>query len=217
MCFGPSLAAILPDFPTSDWNDGLVDKHPATGEPYFARAVRTSFPGVKNTWHSVFVDYMDLEEKEKLRGGVYEVKCAQFKENIVAKFARFHWEIGYMEGETCAYQLIEGSGIGPRFLGHLTEDGRVIGFLIERIANARHAGPGELEICRRTLGRLHALGLKHGDVNRFNFLVRDEEAILIDFDTTRKCDDSDLLAEELQALEEALATKSARGGGGRLC
>ncbi|KAJ5462998.1 hypothetical protein N7475_007942 [Penicillium sp. IBT 31633x] len=217
MCFGPSLASILPDLPTGEWNDGLVDKHPETGEPYFVRATRTTFSGVGNIWHSVFLDCMDLEEVRKLRGGIYEVKCAQFEGITVAKFARFYWEIGYMEGETCAYQLIEGSGIGPRFLGHLTEDGRVIGFLMECITNARHAGPQDLEICQRTLSRLHALGLKHGDVNRFNFLVRGEEAILIDFDTIRKCDDTSLLAEELQKLQEALEAKSTRGGGGRLC
>lgn len=61
------------------------------------------------------------------------------------------------------------------------------------------------------------LGIKHGDVNRFNFLIRDSRAILIDFDTTRKCDDSDLLAEELRNLQEALESSSMKGGGGYLC
>ncbi|KXG49869.1 uncharacterized protein PGRI_058370 [Penicillium griseofulvum] len=217
MCFGPSLASILPDLPTGDWNDGLVTKHPETGEPYFARAARTSFPGVTNTWHNTFVDYLDLREARRLRTGVYEVKCPQFEELVVVKFARFDWEIGYMEGETAAYKLIEGYEIGPRFLGHLTEDGRVIGFLVERIANARHAGLRNLDICQQTLTRLHALGIKHGDVNRFNFMIRDSRAILIDFDTARKCNDSKLLAEEIQNLLEALKSSSDKGGGGYLC
>lgn len=38
-----------------------------------------------------------------------------------------------------------------RFLGHLTEDGRVIEFPMERVQNARHAGPPDLETCRETL------------------------------------------------------------------
>lgn len=139
------------------------------------------------------------------------------EELVVVKFARFDWEIRYMEGETAGYQSIEGCEIGPRFLGHLTEDGRVIGFLMERIANARHAGPQDLDICQRTLARLHALGIKHGDVNRFNFLIRDSRAILIDFDTTRKCDDSNLIAEELRSLQEVLESSSEKGGGGYLC
>ncbi|KAJ6185752.1 hypothetical protein N7519_007053 [Penicillium mononematosum] len=195
MCFGPSLATILPDLPTGNWNDGLVAKHPETGKPYFARAARTS----------------------RLRTGVYEVKCPQFEELVVVKFARFDWEIRYMEGETAAYRLIEGYDIGPRFLGHLTEDGRVIGFVMERIANARHAGPQDLDICQQTLARLHALGIRHGDVNRFNFLIRDEKAILFDFDTARKCDDPKLLAEELRNLQEGLESSSDKGGGGYLC
>lgn len=217
MCFGPSLASILPDLPAGNWNDGLVTKHPETGEPNFARATRTSFPGVENTWHNTFLDYMDLGESRRLRTGVYEAKCPQFEELVVVKFARFDWEIGYMEGETAACRLIEGCDIGPRFLAHLTEDGRVIGFLMERIANARHAGPQDLNICQQTLTRLHALGIKHGDINRFNFLIRDSKAILIDFDTARKCDDSKLLAEELHNLKEALESSSGKGGGGYLC
>jgi predicted Ser/Thr protein kinase len=194
-----------------------VTKQSETGEPYFARATRTSFPGVKNTWHNTFVDYLDLGEARRLRTGVYEVKCPQFEEHVVVKFARFDWEIGYIEGEMAGYQLIEGYEIGPRFLGHLTEDGRVIGFLMKRIANARHAGPQDLDICQQTLTRLHDLGIKHGDVNRFNFMIRDSRAILIDFDTARKCDDSMLLAEETQNLLEALEFSSDKGGGGYLC
>ena len=50
-------------------------------------------------------------------------------------FARFDWEIQYIENETTRIN----HDVGPRFLGHLTEDGRAIGFLMERITNARHA------------------------------------------------------------------------------
>jgi tRNA A-37 threonylcarbamoyl transferase component Bud32 len=88
---------------------------------------------------------------------------------------------------------------------------------MERIANVRHAGPQDLDICQQTLARLHALGIRHGDVNRFNFLIRDERAVLFDFDTARKCDDSKLLAGELRNLQEALESSSDKGGGGYLC
>lgn len=65
---------------------------------------------------------------EKLRTGVYEVTCPRFDTFVVAKFARFEWEIQYLENETVAYEWIDGRKIGPRFLGHLTEGDRVIGF-----------------------------------------------------------------------------------------
>lgn len=73
---------------------------------------------------------MDLRIGEKLRTGVYEVTGPMFEGVVVAKFARFEWEIGYMENEARAYQWLRDSGIGPRFLGHLVEHGRVIGFLM---------------------------------------------------------------------------------------
>lgn len=219
MCFGPSLASLLPRLPTGDWNDGLVARDEKDSQPCFTRACRTAFPGVKNTWHGTYVDCRDIVVGEKLRTGIYEVKGHMFGPGdavVVAKFARFDWEIQYIENETTAYQWIDGHNIGPRFLGHLTKDARVIGFLMERITNARHADPQDLEPCQQTLSRLHCLGIRHGDINRFNFLVRSSGAVLIDFDSARKCDDQDALLEELERLPGRLQDRSNRGGGGLL-
>lgn len=99
-----------------------------------------------------------------------------------------------------------------RFLGYLTEDGRVIGFVMERIFNARHAGPEDLESCHQTLSQLHRLGVLHGDTNRFNFLIRGSRAILIDFDRARKCGDQDALLKEFENLPGRLQDPSMRGG-----
>ena len=158
---------------------------------------------------------MELSIGRKLRTGVYEVRCLLFDDIVVAKFARFPWEIGYIENETEAYQWIDGHGVGPGFLGHLTEDdGRVIGFLMEYITDARHAGPEDVGMCREVLSRLHDLGIRHGDTNRFNFLVRGSKATLIDFDTARKCDDRDVLCREMSDVIVGLGDLSGRGGGG---
>jgi predicted Ser/Thr protein kinase len=121
-----------------------------------------------------------------------------------------------MENETTAYQWIDDYDIGPRFLGHLTEEGRAIGFLMERIPAERHAGPQDLESCQEALSRLHDLGIRHGDINRFNFLICQSKAVLIDFDTAQKCDNRDLLLEELEDLSLRLNDPSNRGGGGIL-
>jgi hypothetical protein len=65
--------------------------------------------------------------------------------------------------------------MAPRFLVHVTDnDTRVIGFLLERIANAREAGPADLEKCKDTLSRLRALGIAYGGpLKRYSFLVCD--------------------------------------------
>lgn len=215
MCFGPSLVSILPKFPPGDWNDGLVAKD-ANDQPHFARVGLTSFPGVQNTWHGTYVDYLDLSIGRKLRTGIYEAESSLFEDTVAVKFARFPWEIQYMENETTAYQWISGHDIGPQFFGHLTENGRVIGFLMERIAGARHAGAEDTGICGEVLSRLHDLGVRHGDTNRFNFLIRGSKATLIDFDTARKCDDPHLLLREFENLSISLQDLSSRGGGGLL-
>ncbi|KAJ5731357.1 uncharacterized protein N7483_005865 [Penicillium malachiteum] len=161
MCFGPSLASLLPVLPPGDWNDGLVSKN-KEGQPYFASMKMTQFPGIPNIWHKNFIDYSELSIGEKLRTGIYEVEYKSQIPNrtIVAKFARFPWEIQYLENETKAYQWISGLNIGPGFIGHLTENGRVIGFLMERIFNARHAtcGAQDLEACKEhTMARAAVL------------------------------------------------------------
>jgi tRNA A-37 threonylcarbamoyl transferase component Bud32 len=87
---------------------------------------------------------------------------------------------------------------------------------MERIKDARHAGPQDLESCRKALSRLHCLGIHHGDTNRFNFLIRGSQAVLIDFDSARKCGDPDALQKELEHLPNSLEDLSRRGGGGLL-
>jgi hypothetical protein len=47
---------------------------------------------------------------------------------MIAKIARFEWEMPRIEQETRAYQLLEDSGLAPRFLAHVHENGRIMGF-----------------------------------------------------------------------------------------
>lgn len=102
----------------------------------------------------------------------------------------------------------------PGFLGHLTEgkDGRVVGFVVEWIEDARSAGPGDFESCREALGRLHELGMKLGDINKHNFLVREGcDVVLIDFETAKKCSAQEL-KDEMNNLKQSLEDPCFRGG-----
>lgn len=118
-----------------------------------------------------------------------------------------------MESRTTAYQLISGHNTGPRFLGHLIENGRVIGLLLERISDARHADTQDIEMCGEVLSRLHDLGVRHGETNGFNFLIQNSKGTLIDFDTAQKFDDRELLQQELENLTICFKDSSGRGGG----
>lgn len=88
----------------------------------------------------------------------------------------------FFEVETTAYEWIMGKGIGPRFLSHSTETGRVFGFVIENVDGARTAEPQDLAACQRILAKLHALEIKHGNINKHNFLIKNGKAVLMDIE-----------------------------------
>ncbi|KAH8602288.1 hypothetical protein B0O99DRAFT_606179 [Bisporella sp. PMI_857] len=150
--------------------------------------------------------------KQKLRSNVYEVTCDRFSSTIVAKFARFPWEVPRLEKETTVYEWIASHQIGPDFLGHLTEEGRVIGFLMACISDCRHATTEDFHLCHLTLSKLHQLGIKHGDINKHNFLIHGGKATLIDFDSASRTAGVDELEAELSDLLNQLRDTSGRGG-----
>lgn len=66
------------------------------------------------------------------------------------------WIYGVIQ-ETMVYAQIEGHGIGPKFLAHVTENGeRVYGYMLERVP-ARHATIDDLQACKAVLAKLHSL------------------------------------------------------------
>ncbi|KAM5354003.1 hypothetical protein ACJ41O_000653 [Fusarium nematophilum] len=215
--YGPVLLGKLPVFPPGDWNEGRVRRDEATGKPCFCETRRSSLPGIGNIWHGTMIDHLELHQVERVRQTLHRVTHPSFDRPVLAKFAQFPWEIPYFAAETTSYEWIHGRGIGPAFLGHIHENGRVIGFLLEEVPGARTAEPGDLAACQRSLQKLHELGILHGDINKHNFLIRGDgggEAVLIDFETAQKCTDQSLLDAEYTHIEESLADTSGRGGVG---
>ncbi|KAI0407767.1 hypothetical protein F4802DRAFT_551197 [Xylaria palmicola] len=123
------------------------------------------------------------------------------------------WLPGHAHGianESHIYSIIQARdpGLAPRFLAHITDNGtRVIGFLLERIAGAREAGPADLEQCKDTLSRLHALGIAYGrPLRKHSFLVCGGDAVLLQrFGGSFKTTDKEVLGCEIEGLEQALA------------
>ncbi|KAF6822194.1 alpha-galactosidase A [Colletotrichum plurivorum] len=209
---------ILPplDFYSTSWKSASIVRTTNTQELEAALSSE-NLPAVKSIWHPRLVDCFDIERTEFLTLLAQECKWVATDEQpqvMVAKMARFGWEVPYIEAETRMYQVLEGKGIAPGFLGHVHEEGRVMGILLEKVPDGRLAGPGDLERCQAALGRLHALVYLHGDCNKYNFLVRPGgDAVLVDFDKTRKCGDRGLLEAEMASLPAQLAEKTGRGGG----
>ncbi|KAI8628419.1 hypothetical protein F5Y19DRAFT_138077 [Xylariaceae sp. FL1651] len=148
-----------------------------------------------------------------MRQNIRLVTCPLFGHPVVYKFAEFPWQTSMIEMGTTAYSWINGHAIAPQFLGHVTEAGRVIGFLLEYIPG-HTAEVEDLEKCQRSLKSLHALGIKHCDVNKHNFLIRGGkgEAGLIDFEATVRCQDEKEPLEEFEGLREQLEQSDGKGG-----
>jgi serine/threonine protein kinase len=174
--FAPAVLARLPQFPPGDWNTGHVglDSTYGSDEPIFISTEKADLPGVKTIWHPTSIDCLQPRKLARLRQNIHIVSHPLFSDPVVIKFTEFPWQTPYFESETAAYQWIDGCDIGPRFLGHLTEEGRVFGFVLEYIDNARAVGPADLDACQGVLKRLHALGIKHGDINKHNFMMRED-------------------------------------------
>ena len=212
ICFTPTLIESLPSLPAGDWNLCHISKSPAPGSAIVAAVTRTCLPRIHKLWHPVQIEYLDLKVGRKLRSNVYEAEIPDPKSSIVIKFTRFSWEIDYLDAEMSTHQWIDGHHIASKFLGHLMEHGRAIGFLMEKIVDCRYARVGDLTLCQNMLSKLHRLGIKHGDTNKYNFLIHDGEATLIDFDHAQRCPDDQILAEESGRLLEELQDTSSRGG-----
>ncbi|KAG5768256.1 hypothetical protein H9Q72_004160 [Fusarium xylarioides] len=216
--FEPTLLGeLLPSFPTGDWNQGFVARNPEAGKATFVRTETVQLAGIKNCWHPVKLNELEFTRQERVRRRVHvsihpEVEGGK---PVLIKLAAWPWEIPSIEVETAAYQWISGSEIGPKFLGYLTEgkDGRVVGFVAEWVEGARAAGPADIDDCKKALGRLHELGIKLGDINKNNFLVRDGyDVVLVDFGMAKR-DCSPLeLEDEMSTLKSSLEETSFRGG-----
>lgn len=214
--FAPDLLQTIPEFPSGEWTEGHIAKNKDTGTPFFSSTSTNKLPAVQTIWHHTVIDYLELQEVDRLRQGVHNVTHPSFDKPVIFKFAVFPWQTPYLEAETRAYSWIHGKGIGPQFLGHVTEGARVIGFLVECIEGAT-ANFEDVDACRTALEQLHSAGIKHGDINKHNFLVKDGKATIVDFESAEKVGsaehgDEDRLRLEFEGLEASLQDQSHRGG-----
>ncbi|KAK4108643.1 alpha-galactosidase A [Canariomyces notabilis] len=215
----------LSDLPyDQEWTVAYISRDKLSGDLKSLLMTRP-LAGVECQWHHASIDCLQLQSTKQLTPTVFEAVLLHSNASImppspettvIAKIARFEWEVPRIKQETRAYQLLEGHGLAPRFLGHVHENGRVMGFLLEKI-EGRSASLADLDMCEAALGKLHALGLIHGDVNRYNFLVTEEGVKLLDFEHFQENACPDVMVRELESLPAELADESGRGGGFIFC
>ncbi|KFH42040.1 Ankyrin-like protein [Hapsidospora chrysogenum ATCC 11550] len=213
----------LPPLPYDDdaWTVARVSRSSSTESQELVYSLEhRPLPGVRDVWHHERVDCLSLDRVRLLAMSVFECTRKDYYQplapgtTLIAKIARFDWEIPRIERETRVYHLLQDTGIAPRFLGHIHEGGRVIGFLLEKF-DGHPAGIEHLPSCEHVLGRLHRLGLLHGDINRHNFIVSSEGGWtkMIDFEKCQETQDEELLNGEMLRLPTELEDTSGRGAG----
>lgn len=103
----PNITTLLePLLPPGAWNYGYLTKHPKTGLPGFVEVAEKRSRSVSSVWHPITIDHLDLVLGESLKPGVYDATCSQLDTPVVAEFACWEWEIGFLDDECTAYQWL---------------------------------------------------------------------------------------------------------------
>jgi hypothetical protein len=223
MCRPYLLIPRLPKFPEGPWSRIKITRTcDATGQGTIAlSATNEPLPEIQDTWHHNRVDVLSLEQIKDLKSNVHEVLYNG--KPAISKIAAFEWDVPRLERETWAYSILDehqrltGDQISPKVLGHLTECGRIIGLLLER-QEGRFASIEDLPDCEATVRKLHEIGLIHGDVNRYNFIVNKEQGgvTMVDFEHATAVFSEEDAEKEIQSLESELNEDTGRGGPPRL-
>ncbi|KAH6688940.1 alpha-galactosidase A [Plectosphaerella plurivora] len=217
MCRPYLLIPSLPDLPDSSWTSATIVRG-TDGAPLVTTISTDPLPEIKTVWHERRIDVLSLERTKRLRSWTHEVLYQGG--TAVAKIACFAWDVRRIERETEAYRKLmqhrrqhpEEPPMAPEFLGHLTENGRVMGFLLQKI----DGGPAcidHLPDCEALVRRVHRLGMVHGDLNRYNFVInraRTGCVRLVDFEHFKDFDEDSAMTE-LASLTAELVEDTGRG------
>jgi hypothetical protein len=222
MCRLYLLIPTLPELPDTDWITMHISRDSTNGQ-LISTVSNDPLPAVQCLWHPDKHDVLTLQRVKYLKTNVDEVLFQG--RPAIAKIARWPWEIPRLENETRAYSIIarhqqqcaeEEPPVAPSFLGHLTENGHVMGILLEKL-EGRFASVEDLGSCKEVVRKLYGMGLIHGDVNRYNFIVYEVTGLvrMIDFEHVEDFEE-ETMRVELRALEDELVETSGRGGPARV-
>ncbi|KAI1424487.1 hypothetical protein F5Y12DRAFT_446639 [Xylaria sp. FL1777] len=189
--FKDSSHLVFPPFPMGPWNVGQI-RRLENGEVRFTKTLEMPLEGIRNAWHPTEIDFSDFVLISQLNGGtdgrLWEAQHPHFNEETVfVKIAPWDcdWSKQAMENETRVYQIVDGLGIAPEFLGHVTYHGAIIGFILEWVGGGETIEKKDRSARIDVAKRLHSLGVTHGSAHRSNFLKKRKDVLMIDFEDAR--------------------------------
>lgn len=205
----------LPKLPENEWTRAKIVR-PSTGAHLEITATNYPLPEIETVYHDQKIDVLSKRHRSNVHEVFYSGRPA------ISKIAAFDWDIPRLERETWAYSILgqyqrlelSEPQISPRVLGHLTECAWVIGIMLERL-DGEFASAEDLPAGEKALRRFHEIGLIHGDVNRYIFIVdrRSGQLRTVDFEHAAALDVDEAAAEvELQSLESELREERDEAG-----
>ncbi|KAF2430639.1 alpha-galactosidase A [Tothia fuscella] len=198
MCRPYLLIPRLPALPATDWTTMRISR--GTDGALESTITFEPLPAVLELWHPRSIDILSLKRTKRYRSAVHE---------DIERIKRETWIYSILSQDHQRYPDI--NRVGPEFLAHLTENGRVIGLLLEKIEGG-FASVENLPGCKAALQELHDLGLVHGDVNRYNFIIdpTTSRVRIVDFEHAEGFDEEKARVE-MASLPAELAEETDRG------
>jgi hypothetical protein len=174
----------LPRLRLGDWDEAYIhlDRHTRTYS--ISNTTRRSHLELMGFWHPRKIDYLEFTKVETLQPDRLQVVThADFDAPVLIKIASFPSDVPSLKREAMSYRLLQGSGATPEYLGHVTENGRAIGFISEYIEEVLSIRGRNKQGCLAALHSLHQRGIAHGDAHDGNCLIRKNgSSVLIDFE-----------------------------------
>jgi hypothetical protein len=140
---------------------------------YYSQA-SIEIASVKTLWHPIQVERSDLRIYNFVKYRTNVFRAPGFSQPVIVKMGTFLQEIPHINWENEVYRYLstnKDAEIGPRFLGHVMEQGRCVGFMLEWVQYFREAQIEDYELCVKALDDLRGIELKHGDISPSNFLI----------------------------------------------
>ncbi|KAI1291240.1 hypothetical protein F5Y03DRAFT_388567 [Xylaria venustula] len=177
---------VFPPFPTGPWNVGQIRRF-ENGEVGFSQTLEMPVKGIQSAWHPNKIDFTELEIVRQhtyyLDGEHFVVKHPSFEKPVhlnLCPWATRSWKRS-LETETKVYERIDGLGMAPEFLGHVTYQGSIIGYLLEWVEDAQPITKKDKAARLKAVRKLHSLGITHGAARRYSFLKRGEDMLMVHF------------------------------------
>ena len=166
------------------------------------------FDTVITPWHNslpIDIVQLGLSRNDLIgeNGIVFRTSHPSTNTSAIAKLMPTPSLMTYTKNETGIYKVLDGKGITPHFHGHIWENGRIVGLLLEDVEH-RKPTRDDMGQCRAAIGRLHTdFTIVHCAIHTDNMLITDRGVLLIDFERSMETDDAKARELDLEQLRRA--------------